>query len=158
MKTTPITPPEPKHIFIQVNTDNIIALYESGMSDKDFEDAVLEHTIIYDQGSMALGSPIVDFAIAVDSVQDVYFTILPLQLFSYDKVYFTAFNVESSAGIHIPDCKWEPGVLSFNVNTGSVEKDGNLVFKLVARIDYTRRGLAKSITINIDPVMRVRQR
>jgi len=157
MKTTSVTP-EAKNIFIQVNTENIIALHESGMSDKELKDAVLEHTIIYDQGSMALGSPIVDFAIAVDSLQDIFFTILPIKLFSYDKVCLTGFKVESSAGIHIPDCNWEQGVLSFSVNTGSVEKDGNLVFNLVARINYTWKGLAKNIPINIDPVMRVRQR
>jgi len=157
MKTAPVTP-EAKHIFIQVNTDNIIALRESGMSDKDFEAAVLEHIIIYDQGSMALGSPIVDFAIAVDSVQDVYFTILPIKLFSYHKVCLTGFNVEKSTGINIPACKWDPGVLSFKVNTGNVTENGSLVFSLVARIDYIRGGLAKNIPINIDPVMRVRQR
>jgi len=157
MKTTPVTP-EAKHIFIQVNTENIIALHESGMSDKELKDAVLEHTIIYDQGSMALGSPIMDFAIAVDSLQDVFFTILPIKLFSYDKVCLIEFNVEKSVGIPIPSCKWEPGVLSFSVNTGSVEKDGNLVFNLVARINYTWKGLAKDLKIYIDPVMRVRQR
>lgn len=151
----PSTTPESKHIFVQVNTDNIITIYESPASNGD---VILENTIIYDQGSMALGNPIVDFAIGIESHQDVYFSIIPSKLFTYDKVCFTAFVVEQEQGVHIPDQKWEDGILSFSVNTGAVEPGGFVVFNLVGRIDYKRKTLTKSIDIKIDPVMRVVQR
>ena len=154
----PTTTPESRNIFIQVNTDAIIGIFESGGIEAVTPFAVRENTIIYDQGSMALGNPILNFNIGVEARQDIHFTILPLQLFSFDKLYFTEFKVEEKKGIDITTCNYER-VISFSINTGdAVEHDGYVVFTLKGIIEYKRKGVTTSIEIDIDPVLRVIQR
>lgn len=152
--------PFSKHIFIQVNTEAIIDL--NAKYNGNFpKGSVLEQTILYEQGSMAIGSPIKDMLIDVEQGQELYITILPLQLFGYNKVYFTNFIPQPGSKIigqlpsfpsHILSCQL--GVYEY-AEIGAEEH-----FDLQAVIEeYSGDGNPpKLINITIDPVLRVIQR
>lgn len=148
-----------KHIFIQVDTNSIIGAHSD---DKITPEKVREHTIIYDQGSMALGRPVEDFNIFVEDSQDIFFSILPLQLFTYNKVYFTDFKIKASSGF--PDIKnkdfGSEHIISFSINTGIQQpQDPNAYvrFELGAVIEFDFGGITIPISILIDPVLRIKQ-
>lgn len=154
MKTTM---PQSRHIFVQVDTESLIGIYQNGGTKSVTDYEVREHSVIYDQGSMALGNPIVNFAIGIEAMQDIYFTILPLKLFSFDTVYFTEFKVEEARGVDVKTTDFDKQDVSFSINTGaSVEDGGYVTFCLKAKIKCALNG--DLIPINIDPVLRVIQR
>lgn len=151
--------PLSKHIFIQVNTEAIIDLNEK--YNGNFPNgSILQQTILYEQGSMAIGSPIKDMLIDVEPGQELYITILPLQLYGYNKVYFTGFSAQSSNIIqNLP--QFPTHELSFSITINSDAKpDTEDDFSLAAVIEeYVGEGEGpKIIQINIDPVLRVIQR
>lgn len=145
-----------KHIFLQVDTDSIIAGLGSGVPTNS---QVRLHTLIYDQGSMALGNQIENFVIDVISDLDILFTILPLQLFSNHKLYFTEFKLlEPHKGISIPDDIILDGhEVSFKVPIKQVEEGGIANFCLYAIIEYQILKETVRVPICIDPVLRVKQ-
>lgn len=145
-----------RHVFIQVDTNRLIA--GIGVNPPTNEQ-VRENTAIYDQGSMALGSPVETFAIPVKADGDVYFTIVPLVLFSYHKLYFTDFQVISSnGGISVPDnLPLDGHQVSFKVPIGSVTQGGALSFYLYAVLEYKQGDETVKVPIVIDPVLRANQ-
>lgn len=140
-----------RHIFIQIDTNSIIAL----RNPKPTNEEVRAHTIIYDQGSLALGNAVKGFTIDVEANQDLHFSIMPLELFSYSKLYFTGFQVTEDTGIGIPK-KVNPDthVLSFSVPVGNVQKGGSAVFCLNGVLE-TQAG--KKIDLCIDPRLQTDQ-
>lgn len=151
--------PFSKHIFIQVNTEAIIDL--NAKYNGNFpKGSVLEQTILYEQGSMAIGSPIKDMLIDVEQGQELYITILPLQLYGYNKVYFNGFSAQSSNIIqNLP--QFNTHELSFSITIDSDVKPGtkdDFILEAVVE-EYVGEGEGpKIIQITIDPVLRVIQR
>lgn len=144
------------HVFIQVDTTRLIAAMGGNPPTNDL---VREYTAIYDQGSMALGSPVETFAIPVTADGDVFFTILPLVLFSYHKLYFTDFQViNTNGGISVPDnIPIDGHQVGFKVPIGSVSQGGALSFYLYAVLEYKQGNETVKVPIVIDPVLRANQ-
>ena len=152
-------PTNSKHIFVQVNTDAIIDIskkYEGNFP----EGAQLDQTIIYDQGSMVLGSPIKELYIDVEPGQQLYITILPLMLYGYHKVYFTDFVPESPSSIINKLPEFNSHVVSFSLDVDSEAHVGAQErFGLKAVLEYSDGdGNILTIDMDIDPVLRVIQR
>ncbi|MEO9966380.1 MAG: hypothetical protein ABJF11_11360 [Reichenbachiella sp.] len=140
-----------RHIFIQIDTNSIIALNNPKPKNED----VRAHTLIYDQGSLALGNAVKNFTINVQTGQEIHFSIVPLELFSYAKLYFTGFLVTEDTGIELPSqVKPDTHVLSFSIPIGNVQKNGTAVFCLNAVLE-TQEG--KKIDICIDPRLQTEQ-
>lgn len=148
-----------KHIFVQVNTDAIIEIINKNEGTIP-EGAQLDQTIIYDQGSMVLGSPIKDLYVDVEAGQVIYITILPLMLYGYHKVYFTNFVPESASTVikNLPD--FTSPALSFKLDVdGEAIVGAQERFGLTAVLEYSEGDdQPKTINMNIDPVLRVIQR
>lgn len=145
-----------RHVFIQVDTSLLIAVIGANIPTNA---QVRECTYIYDQGSMALGNPIESFAIPVSSDQDIYFTILPLVLYSHHKLYFTDFQVEqTNGGITVPNnITLQDHQVSFKVPVSNVTEGGLLNFYLYATLEYQVANDTVQIPICIDPVLRANQ-
>ncbi|SFN33021.1 hypothetical protein SAMN05428949_2451 [Chitinophaga sp. YR627] len=145
-----------RHVFVQVDCSRLIA--NIGINPPS-NAQVRENTAIYDQGAMALGNPVESFAIPVTTDQDVYFTILPLVLFSYHKLYFTDFKViNSNGGITVPDdIKLDGHQVSFKVPISNVSAGGELSFDLYAMLEYQIANELVKIPLCIDPVLRANQ-
>ncbi|HEX8563521.1 MAG TPA: hypothetical protein VF676_11130 [Flavobacterium sp.] len=147
-----------KHIFIQIDTNSILTGAGANLPTNKL---VSEHSFIYDQGSMVMGKPEKTFSIEVVSGMDVYFTILPLQLFSRNKLYFTKFEVISSND----DISFKDNVLpviddhavSFKATIEKALPGGEINFSLGAAIEYQIAGEYIPVPICIDPVLRVKQ-
>jgi len=151
--------PNSKHIFIQVNTDAIIELYNK-YGDRFPDGAILGQTILYEQGSLALGSPIKDMYLDVEAGQEVYLTILPLLLYGHDKVYFSDFIQESAKNIISDLPKFDSHILSYkivvdeNAVVGAEER-----FGMKAVLEHAQDSdKPLVIDMTIDPVLRVIQR
>lgn len=134
-----------RHIFIQIDTDSIIALNKQKPSDEE----VRAHTIISDQGSLALGNAVTGFTIDVESDQILHFSIMPTKLYTYSKLYFRKFKIHQDKGITIPPTVTpSPHALSFYVQIGNVEKNGSAMFSLDACLETEMGG---TIDLCIDP-------
>lgn len=142
-----------KHIFLQVDTNSIIALGTSTPSCNQ----VRAYTYIYDKGSMVMGNAIDSFVIEVEANMSIYFSILPLQLYSYHEIYFTEFVLSKTArGIAVPGIVYADGQnTSLTVPVKTVDEGGEAAFTLNAIIQ-TAAG-TQPIVICIDPVLRVKQ-
>jgi hypothetical protein len=152
-------PTSSKHIFIQVNTEAIIILnaeYNGNIPNE----AVLSQTILYEQGSMALGGPIKDMYIDVEAGQEVYITILPLMLYGYNKIYFSDFIRESGSDIVTNLPKFDTHFLSIKIDIDEFVVIGTKErFGLKAVVEQVLpSGTIDEIGITIDPVLRVIQR
>lgn len=145
-----------RHVFVQIDSSRLIA--NIGI-EPPTNDQVRENTAIYDQGSMALGNPVESFAIPVTTDQDVFFTIVPLVLFSFHKLYFTDFKVvQTNGGISVPDnIKLEGHQVSFKVPVSNVSSGGELSFFLYATLEYQIANSMVRIPLCIDPVLRANQ-
>lgn len=147
------------HIFIQVDTTGLIQIAGEILPNSQ---QVSEHAYIFDQGSMALGKPEKTFTIEVTPNQEIYFAILPLQLFSKNKLYFTKFEITYTNGL-ITFLKDEmPNIagheISFKLTIDKADAGGELSFALHGIVEYrVPVGEIISIPIVIDPVMRVKQ-
>lgn len=139
-----------KNIFVQVNTAGILA------NPKD----VLANSLIYDQGSMVMGTHVTDFTINFPIGSVINFVIMPLELFSGDMVFFTDFVCTSSPDIKFIITTAEPSVtnpvVSFSVTTqGAVTNDELVNFTLSGVIVYD--GGRGTLDFAIDPVLRIKQ-
>lgn len=154
-----------KHVFFQVDTDAIIRNIETGPPTKS---QVREHTFIYDQGLMAVGHAVKNFDIYINQnnddecheSQDVYFTILPLHLYSYHKIYFTGFeDLDANDGISInPRTIENQHQITLKVTITKALEGKHTPFNLFATIDYYLLGSLIQIPICIDPVLKADQR
>jgi len=145
-----------RHIFIQIDCNKLFAATGSNTPSNDL---VREHTAIYDQGSMALGNAVDTFAIPVIANQDIHFTILPLVLFSYHKLYFTEFKViQTDGNITIPgDVQLDGHQVSFKVSITNVIAGGSLSFNLYGMMEFQMPSGVIQLPICIDPVLRANQ-
>jgi hypothetical protein len=145
--TTGILLEAKKNIFFQLDTNSIIASYFLGQGNAN----VLANTVVCDQGSMSLGSSIDYFTVNVDPDQEVCLTILPLQLFSLHKVYFTGINPASSPYFTYGQFVKE---VSFKITmSNKLPADGTKIdFSLNAVIEVPNM---EPINITIDPKLRV---
>jgi len=145
-----------RHIFIQIDCDRLFSKVGGSIPTND---QVRDNTAIYDQGSMALGNAVDTFTIFVTGNQDIHFTILPLVLFTYHKLYFTEFKVVQSNGeISVPnDVDVDGHQVSFKVSVASATAGGTLSFNLYAMLEYQLASGVTQIPICIDPVLRANQ-
>jgi hypothetical protein len=148
-----------KHIFLQVNTEAIALL--NAEYHGDIPDAsVLAQTILYEQGSLALGGPIRDMTIDVEPGQELYFTILPLTLYGYNKVYFNDFIQDATTSIITKLPQFDSHILSFSISIDETAPVGaEERFDMMAVVEvYQSDDNPVKIQIKIDPVLRVIQR
>ncbi|MBW8683876.1 hypothetical protein [Chitinophaga rhizophila] len=145
-----------RHIFVQIDTSRLIA--GIGLNPPT-NDQVRENTAIYDQGAMSLGNPVESFAIPVIAHETIFFTIIPLVLYSYHKLYFTDFKViQSNGGITVPDeIALHGHQVSFKVHVSEVNDGGLLNFYLYAMLEYQLGSDIVKIPLCIDPVLRANQ-
>ncbi|MFA9389445.1 MAG: hypothetical protein ACERKD_06540 [Prolixibacteraceae bacterium] len=150
-----------KHIFLQLNTTNIIS--EIGprvLPPAEINAIALSNCSLFDQGHMVTGDPIVNFNIDVEQEQDIYFTILPFHLISRHKLYFTkaAFSPDGEAKIPVTIDKPAGHFMSFKITIGSKAVVGaSENFSLQLMLEHQARTKLPPITISIDPVLQVSQ-
>jgi len=146
-----------KHIFLQINADKIAEL--ANMNPPILDKMAVNYCLIYDQGSMATGDPIKKFQIEIEKDQNVYFTILPLYLFSRNKLYFTGFNSNEAVDIPMsPEVSADDPQCSFLLETDVVDLKAPLNFTLDILLEYqTMDGSEKTYKFSIDPVLQVKQ-
>ena len=149
-----------RHIFVQVDTESVLINNPYPTAPV----SVCEHSLIYDQGSMALGNAVTNFIVDANTDQTIHFTILPLKLFSFHKLYFTDFAAVVKEGqmkiptkIDFPD---QP--LSFSIFLGDASKNSLAVFTLGATLEFERvtedgKREKLKMEIVIDPVLRANQ-
>ena len=149
-----------RHIFVQVDTESV--LRENPYPTAPV--SVCEHSLIYDQGSMALGNAVTNFIVDANTDQTIHFTILPLKLFSFHKLYFKDFTAVVKEGqMEIPtkiDLREQP--LSFSIFLGAASKNSVAVFTLGATLEFeivTKDGKREKLEMEIviDPVLRANQ-
>ncbi|MDI1256337.1 MAG: hypothetical protein PSV16_09560 [Flavobacterium sp.] len=145
-----------RHIFIQVDTDEIIR-HSNPQAPPPLN--VNEYTKIFDQGWMALGSAIKNFDINASTDELIYFTIVPNELSSYHKLYFTSFDVISTDSSLLTVTPIMPikDQISFKIKVDEAKTGGFIQFALGAMIDYEQYGNLVSLPILIDPVLRANQ-
>jgi len=144
-----------RHIFLQVDTDSIIALWRIN---KDIsKEQVLAHTLIYNQGGMALGSAVKDFNITAEPGDQITFTILPLQLFSMNMLIFSEFLPEKQDDVVISNKGPVKGQSGFFITITEVKKDRSVEFDLTASFQFQQGGITETINICIDPMLRAKQ-
>lgn len=143
------------NIFIQIDTDSVLYYGESPT-----EEQVSAHTLIYNQGSMALGNAVKDFGTNIYDQQDVYFTILPLKLFSDHKIFLTDFKVISDSGekIKFSPATIEKNCITFKITIEAGVPNAELTFGLHAVIQHIKEKEVIQTPIYIDPVLRIKQR
>jgi len=145
-----------KHVFLQVDIKGLI---DATGSEPPSHTLVREYTTIFDQGSLALGDPEKTFAIEVQTGDIVYFTVIPVQLYSYSTLYIRNFEViKQNDKIDIKKLTDPSGHdLTFGVEIIKAEEGGEASFKLIAIIEYKLAGAYEQIEITIDPVLRANQ-
>jgi len=143
------------NIFIQIDTESVLYYGE-----RPSEDQVSAHTLIYNQGSMALGNAVKDFGTNIYDKQDIYFTILPLKLFSNHKIYLTDFKVLNDPGdkIKFSPAAMESNCVTFKITIEAGVPDAELTFGLYAIIQHVKDNKIIETPIYIDPVLRIKQR
>lgn len=150
----------PRHIFLQVDTDSIIAIAEwqntmHKLIDIECEE-VLAHTLIYNQGGMALGNAVEDFGTVVERGDQITFTILPLKLFSNHMLTFQKFDPVANPHV-ILETEDPKNKVSFIVTVVEVTEDCFIKFNLNILLKHTKGTLLTEIPLCIDPVLRAKQ-
>lgn len=147
-----------KHIFIQIDTDGIIQQYIQNGAQHLTSDQVLAHTIIYDRGLIGYGDAIEQFTIYGSSYQEIHFTILPVKLYSENKLSFVNFNNGTKIhGITIDDHVFPNSSdnmkrISFKISIEKNFRGAN--FSLNGLLEY---GSDNKIPFVIDPMIQVVQ-
>lgn len=155
-----------RHIFIQIDTSSLALealanpnAFQSGNTEELCK-LVRPHTMIFDQGSMSMGSSTTYFKIDVKSDQEIFFTILPLQLVTHHRLHFTDFvclKESGMAGIPSKD-HLDSHEVSFSINTGKVSNNGSATFMLNAVLEFDNfSGRRVSVPLCIDPRLQVGQ-
>ncbi|MEL6561303.1 MAG: hypothetical protein AAFQ94_24155 [Bacteroidota bacterium] len=153
-----------KHIIIQLDTDSIIIGYEEllleDLGKKKFKEALNSlskaHTMLYTQGAMVMGSPTKYFTVDVATKSDVYFSILPMELFSYHHLYFTGFICNGDETAVTPKLSSKKPHVSFKVTCGNKEEEVNYQLEILLKYEGPG-GKDKSISLVLDPRLRIRQ-
>lgn len=149
-----------KHIFIQVDTEKVATFHKNNPNGKVSKEDALRSSLIFQQGSMAMGDPIKNFHIDIDNGENIHFTVLPYFLFSRNKLYFT--GIHNNEGVemhivphHISEKSPQP---SFLLETNNLNEE-YLHFSLDIQMDYVQdNGLSETIYFTVDPVLKVKQR
>lgn len=156
------TPTTSKHIFLQLDTTSIIA--EIGTKDsyspEQINEIALANCLLYEQGSMVLGDPITRLIIHTEPMQEIFFTILPLQLFSKHKLYFTEAAFTPTGKATIPVTVDNPGghFMSFKITIDPKAPIGSAEnFSLTLNLEHQAGDQLPPLTITIDPVLQVVQ-
>ncbi|MBC9930141.1 hypothetical protein [Chitinophaga qingshengii] len=145
---------EARHIFLEIDTYRLLS---SPTTDDPPAALVLENTRLFDQGSMALGTPIQSFSILVEKNQDIFFTILPHLLYTDHKLYFNALVVGPGKIVITPYLDPEERPVSFKVTVVEAPENQQLAFSLKAVLQYQQGTEVKTMNLTIDPVLRANQ-
>ncbi|MFP9115802.1 hypothetical protein ACLI1A_17810 [Flavobacterium sp. RHBU_3] len=147
-----------KNIFIQVDTDGIISdsvIAKLTGATQNY----LTNCVFCDQGSMVLGSHIKSFVVEVPKGCDLRFTVVPLELFTTNLLYFAAvtFSVDNTI---VYDIVTEPSrfnqTLSFNVEYSELYRYIGRDITFTMTISLIVPGMGDIVFI-IDPVLRIKQ-
>ncbi|MDX6191908.1 hypothetical protein ACHRV5_17565 [Flavobacterium sp. FlaQc-52] len=152
-----------RNIFIQIDTDRVIK--ESGSNFKEFNFDlsippvnVSESSFICEQGLMAMGDAEKSFCIDTETGETIFFTIVPLRLYSYHKIYFTEFKILNDNNEIITTSSLTDKQVSFDVYIKKANQNSNVAFDLLAVIEFKNvLGETVSLPILIDPVLRANQ-
>lgn len=145
-----------KHIFLQINTDAILEIYKQ--KNKISNNEVLDNCLIFSQGAMSMGDPIKNFIVETDIEREIGFTILPLNLFSRNLLYFKNFNCLDNNMQTTPKLNKKRKPVSFIIDGDSLKKPSKVSFSLQVVLEYKGiDGKWKSIDLCIDPVLQVKQ-
>lgn len=144
-----------KNIFIQVDTDRVIKELKF---DLHTPINVRESSYIYDQGLMAMGHAEKNFNIETKTGDTLFFTIIPLRLYSFHKIYFTEFKILTENNEIITTSSLTDEHVSFSIQIKRADKNSSLSFDLLAVIEH-QDILDKTVRlpILIDPVLRANQ-
>ncbi|WP_166923457.1 hypothetical protein [Flavobacterium poyangense] len=144
-----------RNIFVQVDTDRVIKELKFDLRTPV---NVSMSSFIYDQGLMAMGHAEKSFNIEIETGENIFFTIVPLHLYSYHKIYFTEFKILSNSnGISVTSSLIGKQV-SFDVYIDKADEGGIINFDLIATIEfYDALGRTVNLPILIDPVLRANQ-
>ncbi|RJE72031.1 hypothetical protein [Reichenbachiella sp. MSK19-1] len=159
-----------KNIFIQVDTNSVLLGSPSLQSPSSSLNALaLQHTMIFSPGSMSLGNSVTNFTIGnnqeVKAGSIIYFTILPLQLYSTHSLYFASSNPisapQNAAHPILPTyfkiVDNNPLSLGMEITNEFPLKE-NVEFCLNIILDYHKlNGDPASLEICIDPKLKVGQ-
>lgn len=148
-----------KHIFIQVDTEKVAAFYNA-KGTVSREDA-LRSSLIFEQGSMAMGDPIKNFHIEIEKGENIHFTVLPYFLFSRNKLYFSGIHNKEHVSLDLvpKDISSKVPQPSFLLETNNLSNDESIHFSLNILMDFIlESGKSEIIDFIIDPVLKIKQR
>lgn len=147
-----------KHIFIQIDTDSFIQQYNQNGGNPLTPSQVLAHALVYDRGLVGYGSAIEQYTIYGSCEQQIHFTILPVKLYSSNKLSFTNFNNgQPINGITLDDHVFPNPSNNMKRISFKITIDKNFSgadFSLNVQLEY---GSGNIIPFTIDPVIQVRQ-
>lgn len=151
-----------KHIFLQINTDAIIELYQLKQKNKEnliiSDKEALNNCLIYSQGAMSMGDPVKNFVVNTDIKRAIGFTILPLYLYTKNLLYFKGFNCEDKRIKTIPEINKTNKHISFIIDGDTLSTIEEVTFTLNAILEYPDlNGKWQSIEFCIDPHLQVKQ-
>lgn len=151
-----------KHIFLQINTDEIIELYnlkqKISKNPTITNNEALNNCLIYSQGAMSMGDPVKNFVVETDVEREVGFTILPLSLFSRNLLYFKGLDCSEEKLRTTPKLNGKRNPISFVIDADSLKKPSEVTFSLEIILDYKDlEGNWQTIEFCIDPVLQVKQ-
>lgn len=153
-----------KRIFLQLDIVDLLKSLTPGSPVKNGAD----FTLIYNSGMMALGSSVADFTIGsnggVEKDTIIYFTIMPMQLYSTAQLSFT-YDFLNDSPVSQPSSATDPiessyfnlyttdkNPLSFAIQiTSDCPSDEDIQFSLNATLNVAGY---ESISIVIDPKLR----
>lgn len=149
-----------KHIFLQLDSTSIIKEIEQrGDSSQAIKNEIaIKNCILFEQGSASAGNAIKNFVIDVEGGQDIYFTVLPKQLMTLDKLYFTdnGFTPNGNANISVEIENLGIHDVSFKMTIADNTPIGNHEnFSFNLTIETSEGNKSKSINVTIDPMLRI---
>jgi hypothetical protein len=151
-----------KHIFLQINTDALIELYQSKLKEQKnpiiTDKEALNNCLIYSQGAMSMGDPVKHFTVKTNINRAVGFTILPLYLYTKNLLYFKGFNCEDNRIKTIPEINKTNSHISFIIDGDTLKTEEEVNFTLNAVLEYKNlEGKWQMIEFCIDPHLQVKQ-
>jgi hypothetical protein len=151
-----------KHIFLQINTDAIIDLFQlkqkTSNNAKITNNEALNNCLIFSQGAMSMGDPVKNFIVETDVEREIGFTVLPLNLFSRNLLYFKSLNCSEKTLKTIPKLNGKRKPVSFIIDSNSLKEPSKVCFSLELILEYKDlEDNWQSIELCIDPVLQVKQ-
>jgi len=90
--------------FLQLDTRSLIAYFQEKGYDGSKADpnVILSHTMFFNQGSMSLGATVSKYVVDIELDGIINFSVLPLELFTGDRLYFFTDESKTESDRHVP--------------------------------------------------------